>query len=693
MGTISIPLGFSSGTFTPSVAIDEGTYIITAMQTDAAGNDSGLSPAMAPNLVIDKTKPTVTNVDSDGKTFYVADMPTKTIRVSFIEDVSTPAISVNPPINSQFVYDCSDSDQKTYCFDYSIPPNTFVTHTILISDAADAAGNIQNPNNTHTFNINTIVCYVDADKDGYGSNVTVTPPDGTCDIADSESSNNNDCNDTNAAINPAATEVCDGVDNDCDGSTDEGCTPNNTLAGFGSVNTYAEITDDGTFDITGPISLEAWIYPTQWQYPHQGQIISKIQESSQSGYFLAVGNDGGSEGHIKFVYGDGSNLKVLTTSTPPLSLNTWQHIAAVSTGTKMSIYVNGVLKKEENISGSIATNNRPLGIGRANEAPDRYFVGKIDEVRIWNTALSAATITAWYQNTIAFCHPNYSSLAGYYECDDFTPATTLQATVGTNGIVSNVYYMPANNATFTGPKPPTVEVCDGVDNDCDGTIDEGVTTTYYLDADGDGYGLASSPIQACSLPSGYAAVSGDCDDGNSSIKPGAIEVCDGVDNDCDGNINEQLTITSAQTGNWTATSTWVGGVVPAEIDNVIIAAGHTVTADVPVTRSSCSTTTVNAVGNLATNATFTNSGTMTIDGYFQINQGGWATGNAFIYRPGSRLIFENTSGPYDVNGDAYWPSVNVPTNVFVNGAGGITMNVSRSIQGRFLDFFRCTKCQ
>jgi hypothetical protein len=221
---------------------------------------------------------------------------------------------------------------------------------------------------------------------------------------------------------------------------------NNTLAGFSSSTTYAEIPDGPAYDITGSITLEAWIFPTTWRAMHQGQVISKIEESSNSGYFLGVG-DGG---NIKFVFIDGSNFKVISTSSNPLTLNSWQHIASIYDGSKMYIYVNGQLITDGNYSGSIAPNNRPVGIGRANEDTDRYYVGKIDEVRIWNTAITGETIYTWYNNTLGTCHPNYANLVGYYECDDDNHSTTLQATVGTNGTVNTAYYESANNSSFFG---------------------------------------------------------------------------------------------------------------------------------------------------------------------------------------------------------------------------------------------------
>ena len=84
--------------------------------------------------------------------------------------------------------------------------------------------------------------------------------------------------------------------------------------------------------------------------------------------------------------------------------------------------------------------------------------------------------------------------------------------------------------------PGNAEVCDEIDNDCDFEVDERLGRTYYLDSDGDGVGSGSS-IQGCTPPGGYAEPSGDCDDTNAAVRPGAPEVCDGFDNDCDGFVD------------------------------------------------------------------------------------------------------------------------------------------------------------
>ena len=135
--------------------------------------------------------------------------------------------------------------------------------------------------------------------------------------------------------------------------------------------------------------------------------------------------------------------------------------------------------------------------------------------------------------------------------------------------------------------PGGVEVCDAADNDCDGEADEDATdaTEWYTDGDADGFGDDASPVMACELPAGAAAVGGDCDDADAAVgaphdwyadadgdgfgdavvtteacsgaagsvafggdcaddaattNPAADEICDGADNDCSGAIDDDV---------------------------------------------------------------------------------------------------------------------------------------------------------
>ncbi len=86
----------------------------------------------------------------------------------------------------------------------------------------------------------------------------------------------------------------------------------------------------------------------------------------------------------------------------------------------------------------------------------------------------------------------------------------------------------------------SLETCDGRDNDCDGSVDEdAINLTFFRDLDGDGYGAAASgAVLACASPAGYAARGGDCDDHDPVRRPGASEGCNATDDDCDGAIDE-----------------------------------------------------------------------------------------------------------------------------------------------------------
>jgi hypothetical protein len=84
--------------------------------------------------------------------------------------------------------------------------------------------------------------------------------------------------------------------------------------------------------------------------------------------------------------------------------------------------------------------------------------------------------------------------------------------------------------------PDATEVCDGIDNDCNGAIDDDTAdsiATWFRDADGDDYGNNDDTIEACSPPEGYVAVGDDCDDDDPEVYPGATEFWyDGIDSDC-----------------------------------------------------------------------------------------------------------------------------------------------------------------
>ena len=109
---------------------------------------------------------------------------------------------------------------------------------------------------------------------------------------------------------------------------------------------------------------------------------------------------------------------------------------------------------------------------------------------------------------------DFDGFSASEDCDDFDPAVN----------------------------PLMDEACDGIDNNCNGEVDEGVTQRYFEDADGDGFGSTTAIVDACRIPEGYVPLANDCDDSDPTVFTGAVEICNDIDDDCDGEVDEDLLI-------------------------------------------------------------------------------------------------------------------------------------------------------
>ena len=252
---------------------------------------------------------------------------------------------------------------------------------------------------------------IDADGDGYGSGSLCIGPD---------------CDDSDDATNPDGSELCDGLDNDCDGVVDDGV--------------RAPFWADGDGDTWG--SGESTLYcvgaePAGW-----------------------VNRDGDCD--------DVSNLRFP---------------------------------------------------GRAEQCDslDNDCDGDVDE-----------SLTRTF----------FADVDGDGFGDATSPATYCPEAAPAGYVVSSTDCQPENPVVFPG----AIELCDGIDNDCDVAIDE-QTVSIYPDVDGDGFGRTSGEFLGCP-PAGerWVTTNGDCDDSVATTYPGAVEICDARDSDCDGRVDEDTNL-------------------------------------------------------------------------------------------------------------------------------------------------------
>jgi mannan endo-1,4-beta-mannosidase len=97
------------------------------------------------------------------------------------------------------------------------------------------------------------------------------------------------------------------------------------------------------------------------------------------------------------------------------------------------------------------------------------------------------------------------------------------------------------NDTNSSIRPGAAEICNGIDDNCNNLTDDGLTLfAFFRDFDSDTYGNATNTILACSKPSGYVNNSLDCNDNNAAVKPGATEICNNVDDNCNNQTDESL---------------------------------------------------------------------------------------------------------------------------------------------------------
>ena len=341
--------------------------------------------------------------------------------------------------------------------------------------------------------VETWVPIIDSDNDGF------TPDEGDCDDYDPD-------------VNPDAEEVCDGIDNNCDGVVDEHCDEDNDQDGF---------------------------------TPNQGDCDDNDPDTYPGAEEICNGKDNDCDGTVD----DNCTIDCLLLMTE--LMDCMETECEVSNPSDIPSCLQGVCSSYLQAASSCFDLNCTLTL--FNDPEEMAYLSSLPS----NEARAEYILSVC--GSFDMDGDGYSSYDG--DCDDENAGIHPGATeICENGIDENCDGRDAlcddndddgyksdqvPGGTDCDDSDPSVnpgqeEVCDGKDNDCDGNVDN-VEETYYRDNDDDGFGIPGDTYTGCYPPEGYVPMGPDdpfdCDDTNPDIHPYIDEICNGEDDNCDGIVD------------------------------------------------------------------------------------------------------------------------------------------------------------
>ena len=287
-----------------------------------------------------------------------------------------------------------------------------------------------------------------------------------------------DCDDVRANVNPSVSEVCDSVDNNCDGVVDEGLL----------VDGFVDNDADGFGDGSQPVSL----CPGATRFSLNGDDCDDDNVARNPG-----------------------QVEICDEADNDCDIGVDEGAQAVDWF--------------PDIDGDGFGDANAIAVSSCEPVPDHSMIGTDCDDNKAGVNPAAAEQCDGIDND---CNGLADFRIGVNDFEDDDGDLLVDISCAPLGVDCDDHDPKAG--------PGTLELCDARDNDCDDKVDEGaVETLWYRDLDGDGFGsLSSGSVVSCMPPPQFSAQGGDCDDGMDTRNPAASEACNAVDDDCDTAVDE-----------------------------------------------------------------------------------------------------------------------------------------------------------
>jgi len=259
----------------------------------------------------------------------------------------------------------------------------------------------------------------------------------------------------------------------------------NSALRFDGVNDYVNISDSNSLDLTNAITIGAWVYPVSWSsiFP---RIVSKESGIYSEPYALELDRDG-KRAMLCLNTKSGSSEECTASTNNSISLYQWYNVVGTWNGTTVKIYVNGQLVSTRIQTGTMNVTKNNVLIGN-NPSKNRQFNGTIDEVKIWNKALSVDEIRNEYELVTTTTTITSTTTSTTSRVTSTSTSTTSSTTIVTT------------TSTITTTTLITTTIPSRVELTCSGSTSHWCSTTYKSVSSIDSIMIASTANCGNTIP-------------------------------------------------------------------------------------------------------------------------------------------------------------------------------------------------